>query len=91
MTIMPADEPIVTGGVDTHKDQHAVAAIDARGDLLGARQVPTTRDGHRQALEWLRGFGRLERVGIEQTGSYGAGVHRFLADAGHRRCRRRPA
>ena len=82
MTMVPAEGPIVIGGVDTHKDQHTLAAVDARGELLGARQVPTTREGHRQALEWLRSFGPLERVGIEQTGSYGAGIHRFLADAG---------
>jgi transposase len=80
MTMMPADEPLVTGGVDTHKDQHTLAAINPRGELLGACEVPTTRAGHAQALAWLRRFGCLERVGIEQTGSYGAGIHRFLVD-----------
>jgi len=33
-------------------------------------------------LTWLRGFGRLVRVGIEGTGSYGAGLQRSLQQAG---------
>ena len=33
-------------------------------------------------LDWLREHGRLERVGVEGTGSYGAGLARFLANAG---------
>lgn len=33
-------------------------------------------------LAWMRGFGELERIGIESTGSYGAGLLRFLQAAG---------
>ena len=33
-------------------------------------------------MTWLRGFGRLVRVGIEGTGSYGAGLQRSLQQAG---------
>jgi transposase len=33
-------------------------------------------------LTWLLGFGRLVRVGIEGTGSYGAGLQRSLQRAG---------
>jgi len=75
----------VVGGVDTHKDLHVAAAID-RGDgaLLGTAEFSTTRSGYRALLRWLVTFGELEAVGIEGTGSYGAGVARFLTEAGIR-------
>ena len=68
----------VTAGVDTHRDQHVVAALDERGGQLGVRSFPTTPAGYRHALAWLRGFGTVERAGIEGTGSYGAGLARYL-------------
>jgi transposase len=68
----------VTGGVDTHCDTHAAAALDALGRVLGSAQFPTTPAGYRALLGWLRGFGELLRVGVEGTGSYGAGVARHL-------------
>ena len=34
--------------------------------------------GHREAWSWLRSFGEVELVGVEGTGSYGAGLTRFL-------------
>jgi transposase len=33
-------------------------------------------------LAWMRSFGNVERVGVESTGSYGAGLLRFLQQAG---------
>ena len=33
-------------------------------------------------LAWMRSFGTLKRVGIESTGSYGAGLLRFMQQAG---------
>lgn len=41
----------------------------------------TTRQGYRQMLAWMRSFGDLQRVGVESTGSYGAGLLRFLQHA----------
>ena len=35
----------VTGGVDTHKDVHAVAALDGIGRVLGTETFPTTQAG----------------------------------------------
>ena len=32
-------------------------------------------------MDWANGFGPLEGVGIEGTGSFGAGVTRFLQEA----------
>ena len=35
----------VTGGVDTHKDTHTAAALDASGRLLGHREFAATAAG----------------------------------------------
>jgi transposase len=72
----------VTGGVDTHLDVHVAAALDRIGGLLGVESFPTTAAGHSELLGWLASFGAVERVGIEGTGSYGAGLARHLHAAG---------
>ena len=33
-------------------------------------------------LAWMRSFGTVRRVGIESTGTYGAGLLRYLQQAG---------
>ncbi len=71
----------ITGGVDTHLDVHVAAALDERGGLLGVESFETTPSGYAELLSWLISFGEIELVGIEGTGSYGAGLTRFL----HRR------
>jgi len=73
---------LVTGGVDTHLDLNVAAALDGIGGLLGVAEFPGTLAGHRQMLGWLSGFGPVARVGVEGTGSYGAGLARFLRRAG---------
>jgi transposase len=72
----------VIGGIDTHKDTHAVAAITSTGQFLGAAQFNTSPTGYRNLLTWLRGFGVLLWIGIEGTGSYGAGLSRYLRSEG---------
>src|SRR5918994_4819716 len=79
MTTMPLR---VTGGVDTHLDVHVAAALDHRGALFGVESFETTPAGYRGLLSWLRGFGALELVGVEGTGSYGAGLTRHLHKEG---------
>ena len=71
----------VFAGVDTHKELHVAAVTDAAETVLGTRSFPTTRQGYRTMLAWVRGHGELVRVGIEGTGSYGAGLTRHLAKA----------
>lgn len=70
----------VAGGVDTHQDTHTAAVIDSVGRVLGTRQFPATAVGYRDLLAWIRGHGRLGRVGVEGTGAYGAGLARLLRD-----------
>ena len=66
----------ITGGVDTHADVHVAAALDPVGGLLGVQEFPASPAGYAQLLGWLRGFGTVCLVGIEGTGSYGAGLTR---------------
>lgn len=84
MTTMTSADRFVTGGVDTHRDFHVAAALDQRGALLGTAQFPTTLRGYRSLLGWLAGFGTVEAVGVEGTGSYGAALAGHLAAAGVR-------
>ncbi len=79
MTMVETDRA-VTGGVDTHLDVHVAAALDPIGGVLGVAEFDTTRAGCETLLAWLCGFGVVDRVGVEGTGSYGAGLARFLLD-----------
>ena len=72
----------VVGGVDTHKDLHVAAVVDEQDRVLETRSFATTRQGYRQMLAWMRSFGDLQRIGVESTGSYGAGLLRFMQQAG---------
>jgi len=81
VAIVDAARP-VTGGVDTHLDLNVAAALDPVGGLLAVAEFPTTSAGHRDLLGWLSGFGPVARAGVEGTGSYGAGLARFLRAAG---------
>jgi transposase len=74
----------VTGGVDTHKDTHTAAALDSAGRILGTEQFRADQAGYTTLLRWLRGFGRIQAVGVEGTGAYGAGLTMVLSAAGVR-------
>ncbi len=80
MTIVEAARG-VTGGVDTHLDVHVAAALDPLGALLGSEPFATDSAGYKALLGWLESFGSVTKVGVEGTGSYGAGLARFLRRA----------
>ena len=70
----------VTGGVDTHADVHVAAAVCSSSHrLLASASFPANPRGYGELLEWLGHHGVIDRVGVEGTGSYGAGLARFLA------------
>jgi transposase len=70
-------------GVDTHKSTHHVAVVDAdTAKLLSDQEFPATTAGYRKLLTWVLAFGELVKAGIEGTGSYGAGLHRYLTAQG---------
>ena len=72
----------ITGGIDTHADFHVAAAIDHNGGVVGVETFGTTVGGHRELVRWLAGFGVIATVGVEGTGSYGAGIARQLTGKG---------
>src|SRR5204862_600998 len=84
MTVTIVETRAVTGGVDTHADIHVAAALDPIGGLLGVAEFPATPAGYVRLLEWLAGFGTVCLVGIEGTGSYGAGLARHISAVGIR-------
>ncbi|MGC3875367.1 IS110 family transposase [Salinicola sp. LHM] len=73
-----SDRPGIVGGVDTHKDLHVAAVVDAHDRVLGSAGFPTTRHGYKTMLTWMRSFGEISRVGVECTGTYGAGLLRYF-------------
>src|SRR2546423_9582172 len=83
-------------GVDTHKDSHSAALVDAMGALVAATDLGANRKGYRRLLEWARCRGPQRTWVVEGTGSYGAGLASFLAAAeevvyeGDRPQRRKP-
>src|SRR5919107_1246620 len=78
---LPRPEVIV--GVDTHKHVHAAVAIDALGARLGTTTIPVNDRGYRDLEAWARSLGVIRAFGIEGTGSYGAGLTRFVRERGH--------
>ena len=73
---------VVVGGVDTHRDSHVGVVVDAAGRLLGSAEFRTDPVGYGQLVTWMASWGRVIRVGVEGTGSYGAGLARHLLEAG---------
>jgi transposase len=73
---------VVIGGVDTHKDLHVAAVVDTEAVVLATESFSTTRAGYRAMVRWMRTFGDIRRIGVEGTGSYGAGITRHLTEAG---------
>lgn len=78
MTTIADLRPPVTGGVDTHLDVHVAAVVTAVGGVLGTAEFPTTAAGYRRPVGWMRGFGELDQVGVEGTGTYGVSLARHL-------------
>ncbi|MEV4418306.1 IS110 family transposase [Catellatospora sp. NPDC049609] len=72
----------VIGGVDTHGLTHHAAVIDEQGRLLDDAQFTADTAGYRQLAAWLRRHGDVLKVGVEGTGSYGAGLATFLLEQG---------
>src|SRR5213083_109182 len=81
---MLADELDYVIGVDTHRDAHVIAAVTApAGALLAGSEIAAKQGGYRAALRFAERPAPGRRAwAIEGTGSYGAGLARFLAERG---------
>jgi transposase len=83
---MLADDVDFVIGVDTHADAHALALVQASTQRTHRRlSIPCTRRGYRRALRLARRQAPGRRAwALEGTGSYGAGLARFLSERGER-------
>lgn len=55
---------MVVFGIDAHKHNHTVVAVNGGGEQLGQLQVQATPAGHLQLFSWAQSFGR-GRFGVE--------------------------
>jgi hypothetical protein len=83
---MLADELDYVVGVDPHRDTHALAIVHAvTGAALFGAQVAANKSGYAQAVCLAEREAPGRRAwAIEGTGSYGAGLARFLSARGER-------
>jgi transposase len=81
---MLADELDYVVGVDTHLEEHVLAVVAApSGAVLARRAVRANGRGYAAALRFaLETAGGARVWAIEGTGSYGAGLARYLAGRG---------
>lgn len=80
-TLAPPSQ-VIYAGVDTHQQTHHVGVLDTNGAELGHAEFPVNRHGYKALLDYLNGFGLIAAIGVESTGSYGAGLTRHLLGAG---------
>lgn len=72
----------VVGGIDTHADVHVAAVVDEHGGLLATGSFTADVAGYARLHSWLESYGPVIGIGVEGTGSYGAGITRFLRTHG---------
>jgi transposase len=75
------DPPVpgeVVLGVDTHGEVHVAAVLSPLGKVLGTESFPATASGYRRLLAWAGKLGTVRRAGVEGTGTFGAGLSRYL-------------
>jgi transposase len=77
---MLADELDYVVGVDTHRDQHTLAIVDAvTGAVIAQARVRTDVRGYREAVRFADLHAPAARAwAIEGAGHYGAGLARYL-------------
>lgn len=73
----------VAAGLDTHRDTHALCVIDRVGRVLRTGTYSADAAGYDEIASAIGEPGDCAAVGIEGTGSYGAGVARRLAELGY--------
>jgi transposase len=82
MSITEVHTQVVVAGVDTHQLTHHAVVLDITGRRLGDRGFEASTAGYAALLDWVASFGLIEAVGVESSGSYGAGLTLALLTAG---------
>ena len=72
----------ITLGVDAHKEQHTVVAIDEVGRYLSEITLPNDRAGYAQAYQWACGLGAVRQWGVENSGPFGRALAQYLLRQG---------
>jgi transposase len=54
------------------------AVVDQAGRLCDTQAFAASTRGYVALVTWAEGFGPVERIGVEGTGTYGAGLARFV-------------
>ena len=72
----------LVAGVDTHKNTHHVAILDLVGRPVADRGFRADGRAYAQVIDCLQCHDDIARVGVEGTGSYGAGLAGALNAAG---------
>jgi hypothetical protein len=83
---MLADQLDYIVGVDPHRDSHALAIVHVvSGALVFEATVDANSDGYAKALELAELHAPARRAfAVEGTGSFGAGLTRYLSGRGER-------
>ncbi|WP_245238567.1 IS110 family transposase [Streptomyces sp. MZ04] len=81
-TLSTSTDPPARGevvlGVDTHGEDHVAALVCPLGQILGTKSFPATAVRYCRLLAWARKLGTVRRAGVEGTGTFGAGLSRYL-------------
>jgi len=83
---MLADQLDYMIGVDPHRDSHALAVVQViSGAVVFEAEVTANSEGYAQVLELAEQHAAGRRAfAVEGTGSFGAGLTRFLTGRGER-------
>ena len=65
-------------GVDAHKHTHHAVILTSTGQRIADQEFPATTPGYTNMLSWAHDHGNIQAFGVESTGSYAAGLARFL-------------
>lgn len=82
---MVADVAAAVIGADTHRDTHTLCMLAPTGAGIADTEIDNTTTGYAIALEWITNHAPAGQViiGVEGSRSYGIGLARALAAAGH--------
>jgi transposase len=69
-------------GVDTHSSTHHAVIISNVGAVIGSEEFRANPAGYQSLFAWITKHGTIDRVGVEGTNAYGAGIARHLAGKG---------
>lgn len=80
---MQETKDVVFAGVDTHKELHALCLLDGLGKKFFEGMFRADEAGYAAMADAIGDPSRCAVVGVEGTGSYGAGLTSYLLERGY--------